>query len=55
MMIMFISFFVVQIYNEEILDLLCTSKDKPIISIREDPKEGIKVRLSYGCFFIRFQ
>uniref|UniRef100_A0A673LBX2 Chromosome-associated kinesin KIF4A-like n=2 Tax=Sinocyclocheilus rhinocerous TaxID=307959 RepID=A0A673LBX2_9TELE len=32
-----------EIYNEEILDLLCTSKDKPIISIREDPKDGIKV------------
>ncbi|KAG7321198.1 hypothetical protein KOW79_015613 [Hemibagrus wyckioides] len=31
------------IYNEEILDLLCTSKDKPVISIREDPKEGIKI------------
>uniref|UniRef100_A0A7N6ANQ1 Kinesin motor domain-containing protein n=1 Tax=Anabas testudineus TaxID=64144 RepID=A0A7N6ANQ1_ANATE len=32
-----------EIYNEEILDLLCTSKDKPAISIREDPKEGIKI------------
>uniref|UniRef100_A0A672RQF8 Kinesin-like protein n=1 Tax=Sinocyclocheilus grahami TaxID=75366 RepID=A0A672RQF8_SINGR len=32
-----------EIYNEEILDLLCTSKDKPIISIREDPKDGIKI------------
>ncbi|KAG7321201.1 hypothetical protein KOW79_015616 [Hemibagrus wyckioides] len=32
-----------EIYNEEILDLLCTSKDKPVISIREDPKEGIKI------------
>ncbi|XP_060792516.1 kinesin family member 4 [Neoarius graeffei] len=32
-----------EIYNEEILDLLCPSKDKPVISIREDPKEGIKV------------
>ncbi|XP_035263716.1 chromosome-associated kinesin KIF4-like [Anguilla anguilla] len=31
-----------EIYNEEILDLLCASKDKPI-SIREDPKEGIKI------------
>lgn len=25
------------------MDLLCASKDKPAISIREDPKEGIKV------------
>ncbi|XP_036404841.1 chromosome-associated kinesin KIF4-like [Megalops cyprinoides] len=32
-----------EIYNEEILDLLCGSKDKPVISIREDPKEGIKI------------
>ncbi|XP_030649696.1 kinesin family member 4 isoform X2 [Chanos chanos] len=32
-----------EIYNEEILDLLCSSKDKPNISIREDPKEGIKI------------
>ncbi|MBN3303429.1 kinesin family member 4 [Amia ocellicauda] len=32
-----------EIYNEEIIDLLCTSKDKPPISIREDPKEGIKI------------
>uniref|UniRef100_A0A9J8AR08 Kinesin-like protein n=1 Tax=Cyprinus carpio carpio TaxID=630221 RepID=A0A9J8AR08_CYPCA len=32
-----------EIYNEEILDLLYTSKDKPIISIREDPKDGIKI------------
>lgn len=32
-----------EIYNEEILDLLCTSKDKSVISIREDPKEGIKI------------
>ncbi|KAG1937120.1 kinesin-like protein KIN-4C [Pimephales promelas] len=32
-----------EIYNEEILDLLCTSKDKPVISIREDPKDGIKI------------
>ncbi|XP_011609744.1 kinesin family member 4 [Takifugu rubripes] len=31
-----------EIYNEDILDLLCASKDKPI-SIREDPKEGIKI------------
>ncbi|KAI4882516.1 hypothetical protein NFI96_018904 [Prochilodus magdalenae] len=39
-----------EIYNEEILDLLCTSKDKPVISIREDPKEGIKVRRAGGPF-----
>ncbi|XP_013871888.1 kinesin family member 4 [Austrofundulus limnaeus] len=32
-----------EIYNEEILDLLCPSKDKPGINIREDPKEGIKI------------
>ncbi|KAJ8246912.1 hypothetical protein GJAV_G00256720 [Gymnothorax javanicus] len=32
-----------EIYNEEILDLLCGSKEKPGISIREDPKEGIKI------------
>lgn len=32
-----------EIYNEEILDLLSTSKDKPAISIREDPKDGIKI------------
>ncbi|XP_037543394.1 kinesin family member 4 [Nematolebias whitei] len=32
-----------EIYNEEILDLLNRSKDKPAISIREDPKEGIKI------------
>uniref|UniRef100_A0A8C6NTY6 Kinesin family member 4A n=1 Tax=Nothobranchius furzeri TaxID=105023 RepID=A0A8C6NTY6_NOTFU len=32
-----------EIYNEEILDLLCSSKDKPALSIREDPKEGIKI------------
>uniref|UniRef100_A0A7N8YIG1 Kinesin family member 4 n=1 Tax=Mastacembelus armatus TaxID=205130 RepID=A0A7N8YIG1_9TELE len=32
-----------EIYNEDILDLLCTSKDKPTISIREDPKDGIKI------------
>ncbi|KAJ7996788.1 hypothetical protein DPEC_G00240660 [Dallia pectoralis] len=35
-----------EIYNEEILDLLCpsVSKDKPsTINIREDPKEGIKI------------
>ncbi|KAM9846585.1 kinesin family member 4 [Aulostomus maculatus] len=32
-----------EIYNEDVLDLLCTSRDKPAISIREDPKEGIKI------------
>ncbi|KAG9346544.1 hypothetical protein JZ751_006855, partial [Albula glossodonta] len=32
-----------EIYNEEILDLLSGSKEKPSISIREDPKEGIKI------------
>ncbi|KAG9351983.1 hypothetical protein JZ751_023234 [Albula glossodonta] len=32
-----------EIYNEEILDLLNGAKDKPAISIREDPKEGIKI------------
>ncbi|XP_059207537.1 kinesin family member 4 [Centropristis striata] len=32
-----------EIYNEEILDLLCPSKDKPGLSIREDPKDGIKI------------
>ncbi|XP_032330564.1 chromosome-associated kinesin KIF4A [Camelus ferus] len=33
-----------EIYNEEILDLLCPSREKaPQISIREDPKEGIKI------------
>ncbi|XP_042286191.1 kinesin family member 4 [Thunnus maccoyii] len=32
-----------EIYNEDVLDLLCTSKDKPAISIREDPKDGIKI------------
>ncbi|KAM9333403.1 kinesin family member 4 [Pholidichthys leucotaenia] len=32
-----------ELYNEEILDLLCSSKDKSAISIREDPKEGIKI------------
>ncbi|XP_041657997.1 kinesin family member 4 isoform X2 [Cheilinus undulatus] len=32
-----------EIYNEDILDLLCVSKDKPTISIREDPKDGIKI------------
>nr|XP_040038997.1 kinesin family member 4 [Gasterosteus aculeatus aculeatus] len=32
-----------EIYNEDILDLLCTSKDRSSLSIREDPKEGIKI------------
>ncbi|KAL3042316.1 hypothetical protein OYC64_020289 [Pagothenia borchgrevinki] len=32
-----------EIYNEDILDLLCPSKDKLSLSIREDPKEGIKI------------
>ncbi|KAG7516018.1 hypothetical protein JOB18_020538 [Solea senegalensis] len=32
-----------EIYNEDILDLLCSSKDKPTLSIREDPKDGIKI------------
>ncbi|XP_003471811.2 chromosome-associated kinesin KIF4A-like [Cavia porcellus] len=33
-----------EIYNEEILDLLCLSQGKtPHINIREDPKEGIKM------------
>ncbi|XP_060038819.1 chromosome-associated kinesin KIF4A isoform X2 [Erinaceus europaeus] len=33
-----------EIYNEEILDLLCPSREKASqISIREDPKEGIKI------------
>ncbi|XP_018427640.1 PREDICTED: chromosome-associated kinesin KIF4A [Nanorana parkeri] len=33
-----------EIYNEEILDLLFTPRDKTCpISIREDPKEGIKI------------
>ncbi|XP_040190389.1 chromosome-associated kinesin KIF4A [Rana temporaria] len=33
-----------EIYNEEILDLLFTPRDKAThISIREDPKEGIKI------------
>ncbi|XP_062867429.1 kinesin family member 4 [Trichomycterus rosablanca] len=39
--VLFVSY--LEIYNEEILDLLCPSKDKPVISIREDPKEGIKI------------
>ncbi|NWW87175.1 KIF4 protein, partial [Rhynochetos jubatus] len=33
-----------EIYNEDILDLLCSSRDRSSqISIREDPKEGIKI------------
>ncbi|XP_054025544.1 chromosome-associated kinesin KIF4A [Dryobates pubescens] len=32
-----------EIYNEDILDLLCPSRDRSPISIREDPKEGIKI------------
>uniref|UniRef100_A0A8C5I1S3 Kinesin-like protein n=1 Tax=Gouania willdenowi TaxID=441366 RepID=A0A8C5I1S3_GOUWI len=32
-----------EIYNEDILDLLCSSKDKSALSIREDPKDGIKI------------
>ncbi|XP_058484145.1 kinesin family member 4 [Solea solea] len=32
-----------EIYNEDILDLLSSSKDKPTLSIREDPKDGIKI------------
>ncbi|XP_061217926.1 chromosome-associated kinesin KIF4A isoform X2 [Neopsephotus bourkii] len=33
-----------EIYNEDILDLLCPSRERPSpISIREDPKEGIKI------------
>ncbi|XP_057629078.1 chromosome-associated kinesin KIF4-like [Chionomys nivalis] len=32
-----------EIYNEEILDLLCPSREKTQINIREDPKEGIKL------------
>uniref|UniRef100_A0A2K5C603 Kinesin motor domain-containing protein n=1 Tax=Aotus nancymaae TaxID=37293 RepID=A0A2K5C603_AOTNA len=32
-----------EIYNEEILDLLCPSCEKSQINIREDPKEGIKI------------
>lgn len=32
-----------EIYNEEILDLLDTSRDKSQIHIREDPKDGIKI------------
>ncbi|TRZ06187.1 hypothetical protein HGM15179_020919, partial [Zosterops borbonicus] len=32
-----------EIYNEDILDLLCSSRERSQISIREDPKEGIKI------------
>ncbi|XP_041075610.1 chromosome-associated kinesin KIF4-like isoform X2 [Polyodon spathula] len=32
-----------EVYNEEILDLLFVDKDKPTLNIREDPKEGIKI------------
>ncbi|XP_064282621.1 chromosome-associated kinesin KIF4A isoform X2 [Passer domesticus] len=32
-----------EIYNEDILDLLCPSRERSPISIREDPKEGIKI------------
>ncbi|XP_036160904.1 chromosome-associated kinesin KIF4A isoform X1 [Myotis myotis] len=33
-----------EIYNEEILDLLCSSRERASqINIREDPKEGIKI------------
>ncbi|XP_060230368.1 chromosome-associated kinesin KIF4A isoform X2 [Meriones unguiculatus] len=33
-----------EIYNEEVLDLLCLSREKASqINIREDPKEGIKI------------
>uniref|UniRef100_A0A8B9F5R2 Kinesin family member 4A n=1 Tax=Amazona collaria TaxID=241587 RepID=A0A8B9F5R2_9PSIT len=33
-----------EVYNEDILDLLCPSRERPSqISIREDPKEGIKI------------
>uniref|UniRef100_A0A8C5TGB0 Kinesin family member 4A n=1 Tax=Malurus cyaneus samueli TaxID=2593467 RepID=A0A8C5TGB0_9PASS len=32
-----------EIYNEDILDLLCPSRERTQISIREDPKEGIKI------------
>nr|XP_014344529.1 PREDICTED: chromosome-associated kinesin KIF4A [Latimeria chalumnae] len=36
--------FYIQVYNEEILDLLHSSRDKSSqINIREDPKEGIKI------------
>ncbi|XP_068600791.1 kinesin family member 4 [Brachionichthys hirsutus] len=32
-----------EIYNEDILDLLSSSKEKTAINIREDPKDGIKI------------
>ncbi|KFP33826.1 Chromosome-associated kinesin KIF4 [Colius striatus] len=32
-----------EIYNEDILDLLCPSRERSQISIREEPKEGIKI------------
>uniref|UniRef100_A0A8C3Y498 Kinesin family member 4A n=1 Tax=Catharus ustulatus TaxID=91951 RepID=A0A8C3Y498_CATUS len=32
-----------EIYNEDILDLLCPSRERAQLSIREDPKEGIKI------------
>ncbi|CAM9173070.1 unnamed protein product, partial [Lampetra fluviatilis] len=32
-----------EIYQEEIIDLLYVGKDRPLLSVREDPKEGIKV------------
>uniref|UniRef100_A0A452HW51 Kinesin motor domain-containing protein n=1 Tax=Gopherus agassizii TaxID=38772 RepID=A0A452HW51_9SAUR len=32
-----------EIYNEDILDLLSPSRERSQISIREDPKEGIKI------------
>ncbi|NXN17949.1 KIF4 protein, partial [Indicator maculatus] len=32
-----------EIYNEDILDLLCPSRERSPISIREDPKQGIKI------------
>ncbi|XP_078741275.1 chromosome-associated kinesin KIF4-like, partial [Lampetra fluviatilis] len=32
-----------EIYREEIIDLLYVGKDRPLLSVREDPKEGIKI------------
>ncbi|NXX86487.1 KIF4 protein, partial [Urocolius indicus] len=32
-----------EIYNEDILDLLCPLRERSQISIREEPKEGIKI------------
>ncbi|XP_066195028.1 chromosome-associated kinesin KIF4-like [Sylvia atricapilla] len=32
-----------EIYNEDIVDLLCSSRERSPISIREDPNEGIKI------------